>query len=223
MITPRLQSIINHTHGNTVADIGTDHAYVPVRLIDEGRAKKVIASDIRKGPVDAAKRTVKKFNMTDKIDVRLGGGLSTLKENEADVIIIAGMGGILISDILEKGRKTAVNSKLILQPMNCQYELRKYLINNGYTIENEDISVEGFKVYNLITASFGKSEPFENDFFYQLPPYLHGNIHFKQLYEKKKREFTKVITGLENSENIDEEKLAQYRFWLDELNKITEI
>lgn len=220
MITARLQCIINHVRGSIAADIGTDHAYVPVRLIDERRAEKVIASDVRKGPVESALRTVKKYNMDDRIDVRLGTGLSVLGENEADVIIIAGMGGILISEIISEGKNIASNAELILQPMNCQYELRKYLIENGYTITDEDIAVEGFKVYNLLTVRKGTQQPFSKDIYYHLPPCLYKHKYFNELYKKKKREFTKVIKGLENSNKTDIKKLEQYKDWLKELERI---
>lgn len=220
MITARLHCIINHVNGSIAADIGTDHAYVPIRLIDEKRVEKVIASDVKKGPVESALRTVKKYNMDSKIDIRLGAGLSVLKENEADIIIIAGMGGILISEILEAGKSTAENAELILQPMNCQYELRKYLIKNGYTITGEDIAIEGFKVYNLLTVRKGIQQPFSKDIYYHLPPCLYGHKHFNELYKKKKREFTKVIKGLENSKQTDTEKLKQYKDWLKELERI---
>ena len=214
MITARLEFIIKYINGNVVADIGTDHAYVPVKLIKDKRANKVIASDIRQGPVDAALRTVKKYNMEDKIEVRLGEGLSTISKNEADVIIIAGMGGELISSILEENIETARNAQLILQPMNGQYELRKFLIENNFTIEEEDIAIEGFKVYNVLIVKNGEQAPFEKDIYYHLPKYLFGHKNYKKLFEKKKREFTKVVSGLENSKDCDFEKLNLYKSWL---------
>ena len=220
MITARLECIARYVRGNVVADIGTDHAYVPLKLIRDGRANKVIASDIHEGPVNAALRTVNKYKMQDKIDVRLGAGLSTLEENEADVIIIAGMGGALICDIIRQNKKIAENAQLILQPMNNQYELRKYLHENNFMIEKEDIATEGFKVYNLIVAKKGEQQPFLNDIDYHLPPYLYDNKNFRKLFEKKKREFTKIVSGLENSKDCDCEKLEVYKKWLDELNKL---
>ena len=214
MITARLECIIKYINGNVVADIGTDHAYVPVKLIKDKRANKVIASDIRQGPVDAALRTVKKYNMEDKIEVRLGEGLSTISKTEADVIIIAGMGGELISSILEENIEIARNAQLILQPMNGQYELRKFLIENNFTIEEEDIAIEGFKVYNVLIVKNGEQAPFEKDIYYHLPKYLFGHKNYKKLFEKKKREFTKVVSGLENSKDCDFEKLNLYKSWL---------
>ena len=219
MITPRLEAIIKHVSGKKIADIGTDHAYIPIYLIENSLAGYVIASDINKGPLLIAGDNIKNHNLTGKIETRLGGGLSVLKENEADTIIIAGMGGILISKIIDADIETAKKSNLILQPMNAQYELRKYLLSHDFKITNEDIAVEGFKVYNIIETESGEMTPFETDFEYQIPKYLTNHKYFKNLYNKKHREFTKIIKGLENSNEIDKEKLNQYKYWLKELKK----
>jgi tRNA (adenine22-N1)-methyltransferase len=219
VITPRLQCIINHTSGNVIADIGTDHAYIPIKLIEDGICDKVIASDIKEDPVEIAKQNIKKYNAEDKIEVRLGGGLSVLSENEADTIIIAGMGGEMIEAIIHENEAIAKSALLILQPMNSQYELRKYLILNGYSIIDEDIAIEGFKVYNVMTVKKGTQAAFENDIEYHLPKYLIKHKYFKNLYDKKRREFIKVINGLENSKKINTEKLEKYKFWLKELEK----
>lgn len=220
MITPRLQCIIDHTTGKIVADIGTDHAYIPIKLIEDNIAEKVIASDIKEGPVKIAKQNIIKNNLKEKIEVRLGDGLSVLGQNEADTIIIAGMGGEMIEKILRDDEDIAKSANmLILQPMNSQYELRKFLINNGYIIVNEDIAVENFKVYNILIVKTGYQDKFENDIEYHIPKYLCSHKYFKNLYDKKKREFVKVIKGLENSKDVDEEKLDKYKFWLKELEK----
>lgn len=213
-LTPRLLNITSYVKGKTVADVGTDHAYVPLFLVSERICENAIASDVRTGPVEIAKSNIKKNGFEDKIEVRMGSGLSVLSPGEADDIIIAGMGGELIADILKADEEVAKKSRLILQPMNSQYELRHFLSDNGYEIENEDISVEGFKVYNLIVAKYGKKFEFENDIDYHLPPYLKDNKNYKALYEKKKREFMKVIEGLENSKDPDEEKLNIYKDWV---------
>lgn len=219
MITPRLKTIINHIDGKIIADIGTDHAYIPIFLIENGPADYIIASDIREGPVTIAKDNIKKHNLEDKIEVRLGGGLSVLKDGETDTIIIAGMGGVLISDIIDENIDIAKKAKLVLQPMNAQYELRKYLLSHGFKITNEDICVEGHKVYNIIVAENGKPNIFDTDFEYHLPKYLVNHSCFKNLYDKKHREFTKVIKGLENSKDTDTQKYELYKYWLKELEK----
>lgn len=217
MITARLQSIIDYAHGRVIADVGTDHAFIPIELICTERAEKVIASDIRRGPLDSAMRNINAAGMGDKIETRLGSGLSVLKSGEADMIIVAGMGGEMIEKIIKEDENTARASELILQPMNSQYELRKFLIGSGFTIKDEEIAVEGFKVYNIMLVESGRQEEFERDIYYHVPPYLKAHKNFDKLYEKKLREFNKVISGLERSGECDEEKLERYRQWKEEL------
>ncbi|MDD6483435.1 MAG: class I SAM-dependent methyltransferase [Clostridiales bacterium] len=217
MLTPRLEAILRHIKSDTAADIGTDHAYVPIELIKQKRALRVIASDIKPGPVKIAAQNIEKHGLSDKIEVREGPGLSILSENEADTIIIAGMGGEMIEKIIRDDYDTAILSRLVLQPMNSQYELRHYLLENGFLIEKEDISVEGFKVYNLIIARAGTSKPFLKDIHYHIPPYLKAHPLYGALYDKKKRELSRVIAGLEASKSCDEEKLLKYKTWLGEL------
>ena len=219
MITPRLQCIIDHAAGEVISDIGTDHAYIPIELIETKVAKRVIASDIKEGPLNIARQNIKNHGMENKIEMRLGSGLSVLKNKEAETIIIAGMGGEMIELILKEHEEIAKNALLILQPMNSQYELRKYLIYNGYEITEEDIAVEGFKVYNVLIVKSGSMEKFRRDIEYHVPKYLIKHKYFKNLYEKKHREFVKVISGLENSKETDFEKLNRYKEWLKELEK----
>lgn len=219
MITPRLKCIIDHTRGKKIADIGTDHAYIPIYLIENNLAEYVIASDIKKGPIDIAKYNIEKHNLSDKIETRLGEGLSVLEKGEIDTVIIAGMGGQLISEIIDNSEETARECSLVLQPMNAQYELRKYLIENNFKITDEDIITEGFKVYNVMNVQSGKQKKFSNDIEYHIPKHLIGHKYFKNLYDKKHREFLKVIKGLENSKDVDKEKLELYKYWLKELEK----
>ncbi len=217
MITPRLKCIINHVKTARIADIGTDHAYIPIYLAENNIVNYVIASDIRRGPAEIARNNIKKHNLSDKIEVRIGGGLSVLREGETEEIIIAGMGGELISRIIRDDIKISQNCGLILQPMNEQHTLRKFLIENGFKITDEDISAEGFKVYNIITARAGLQKPFKTEIEYHIPKYLKANKNFKKLYEKKHRELTKIITGMENSRKKDMEKLYKYKNLLKEL------
>ncbi|MCC8160453.1 MAG: class I SAM-dependent methyltransferase [Oscillospiraceae bacterium] len=219
MITPRLKCIIDHTTGARIADIGTDHAYIPIYLIENNIAEHIIAGDIRRGPVEIARANVHNHNLSDRIEVRLGSGLSVFDKGEADTVIIAGMGGVLISEIIDEDIEKTKNCRLVLQPMNAQNELRKYLIGNNFMITDEDIAVEGFKVYNIITAQYGKQEPFKSEIEYHIPKTLKNHKYYKNLYYKKHREFTKIIKGLENSKDIDEEKLNLYKYLLGELEK----
>lgn len=220
MLTTRLNCIINYVNSNVAADIGTDHGYVATELIKKGRAKRVIATDVRQGPLDAAIENIKKNKMEDVIETRLGSGLSVIKSKEIDTAVIAGMGGELICQIIKEDIDIARDIKLVLQPMNSQYELRKFLIENGFIIKTEDIECEGERVYNILIVEKGEMKPFKKDIYYHIPEYLKENRNFNMLFNKKKREFVKIIKGLENSNNCDYEKLDYYKKSLLELEAI---
>ncbi len=221
MQTIRLNMIISRINADAVADVGTDHAYIPVRLIKEARAKRVIATDMNEGPLSSARSNVDAEGVGDRVELRLGDGLSPLKECECDNIVIAGMGGELISTILKEGEAVAKSAKLLfLQPMNSQELLREYLIENGFEIVDEDIEVEGFKVYNLIIAKAGKSEKVTDEFLLHLPEYLYNHPKFPKLLAKKKREFDKILTGLIRAKEKDTEKIEKYSLFMDRILKL---
>lgn len=216
MITPRLEMILRHAGGKSCADIGTDHAYIPIKLTERGT--RVIATDIRKGPLSMAAKNAEKHGCN--IELRLGGGLSTLSPGEVECIIIAGMGGEMIEKIITEDIDVARKSTLILQPMNGQRELRRFLLANNFRIICEDIATEGFKVYNLIKAESGEGEPFCDEFCEHLPEYLYNHPLFEALLAKKKREFTKIAEGLLASANKDIkeiEKMQQFILRIEEL------
>jgi len=140
---------------NTVADIGTDHAYIPIFLVSNCICKKAIASDVKAGPIEIARKNICESGLGNLIETRVGNGLEPIKDEEADTIIIAGMGGLLIRDILERGLSKAKNAdKLILQPMNAIEALRKWLYDNGFSILDEELTDEGEKIYNVIVANW---------------------------------------------------------------------
>lgn len=217
MITERLQCILNYVNSEVIADIGTDHAYIPIELVKKNRVKRVIAADINEGPLKIAQKNIKSEGLSDRIETRLGSGISVLEKGEAGQIIIAGMGGELIESIIKSDIEIAKGSELLLQPMNNQYELRKFLMYNGFKIIDEDIAVEGFKVYNIMRVVCGEAEKFGRDIDYHIPPYLKSNKLYPLLYAKKEREFKKVIGGLERSAKPDMEKLEKYKEWYKEL------
>lgn len=152
----RLNSIIELIDScEKLADIGTDHGYIPVEVIKRKLAKKSIASDVNKGPLEKAIENIKKNNLQNYIEARLGSGLSVLeKEDEVDQVVIAGMGGHLIIELLNESKEIAQNTRLILQPMQAVDELRKFLYENGYDIKIEKIVEEGKKLYEIIVCEF---------------------------------------------------------------------
>lgn len=147
----------------TVADIGTDHAYLPIYLIQQGRCQKAIASDVRIGPVQVADRNITKYKLNENIETRLGSGLGTLGNNEADSIIIAGMGGTLVSELLEAdAEKTFGATALVLQPMNDLDIVRKWLYEHKFDIYDEELAAEGNKIYCVLAARYdGKDKKYQ--------------------------------------------------------------
>ncbi len=136
---------------STAADIGTDHGYVAEMLLKDNLCEKIIATDLNEGPLNRALKHLTYEGLQDRCDFRLGNGLTVLNEGEADVIIIAGMGGELIADIIEMSKNIALKaSQLILQPMTTADRLRRYLYGNGFKIIDENIVKEFYHYYFVI-------------------------------------------------------------------------
>ena len=164
------------TEGASVADIGTDHGYIPIYLIKEGIASKVIALDVKKGPLERARMHIIGYGLKDRIKTRLSDGLQEVKPGEVDTMIAAGMGGGLVIRILQEGRKVADQlSALILQPQSEIEKVRKYLNQSGFRITEEKMVEETGKYYPMMRVAHGEAEDYEE---YE---YLYG----KRLLEKK--------------------------------------
>jgi len=223
-LTPRLQRIADQvTVGDTVADIGTDHGYIPIYLLKNKISPFVIAGDINKRPLESAENNIKKYDLSDKAETRLGSGPSILKPGEVNTIIIAGMGGLLISDLLETSKKIIEKSNtLILQPMQAQPELRKYLINNGFTIDKDILVKEDYRIYEIIVAKHGAQEV-THPIYYEIG--FHINSNQKSLaveFINGKIKATKNI--IENiSNNASESLVEKLKEMDDKLKKLEEI
>ncbi|MBS4026916.1 MAG: SAM-dependent methyltransferase, partial [Clostridia bacterium] len=159
MITlpPRLEALAQLVlPGRVVADIGTDHAHIPIYLIQSGKSPQAIATDVHDGPYKIARDKVQGCGLQDKIDVRKGDGLRPLKAGEAQVAILAGMGGITIRDILcQSSPVAACLEQLLLQPMTAPEEVRRWLAENGWKLDKECMIKEDEKYYQIISAAKG--------------------------------------------------------------------
>ena len=156
-LTPRLRSVAEQVPtGAKFADIGTDHAYLPVWLLQRGIITKALACDLRRGPLDRARATAGKYGLTERMDFRLCDGLSGIRPGEADTIAIAGMGGETIAAILAAAPWVwEQNCLLLLQPMSAQPHLRRWLREHGYTIAREVLSREGTALYTAFQVEAG--------------------------------------------------------------------
>lgn len=151
-----------------LVDIGTDHAYLPAFLVENGICNEAIAADIGKGPLENARKVVSASKeLSEKITLRLSDGLKEIDPDEAEDIVIAGMGGILISEILTAAPWVKNETKrLILQPMSHAEDVRRYLCENGFEIIKEKACTDARHNYILIVAEFRNKENDKNEAFY---------------------------------------------------------
>lgn len=199
-LSPRLETIASFVErGAVVADIGTDHGYIPVCLVSRGTIERAVASDINEGPLNNAREYVEKNRLEDSIDIRLGGGLLTIKEGEVDTAIIAGMGGMLIADILEESKSVARTiDRFVLQPMVGITDLRKYLYGNGYRVVAEKLAKEGEKFYQIILVEHGEEETIEDEIYFEISKRLieDGDAVLLEFLEHKIAKFEKILAGI---------------------------
>ncbi|WP_458121717.1 tRNA (adenine(22)-N(1))-methyltransferase [Paenibacillus sp. Z6-24] len=139
--------------GSRLADIGSDHALLPVFAVRQGRVTQAVAGEVNQGPLDAAQRQVNEAGLGHVIQPRLGNGLAVLQPGEVDVITIAGMGGALIVTILSEGLdKLEGVSRLILQPNVGEEFVRRWLLEHGWFLSAEQILEEDGRTYEILTA-----------------------------------------------------------------------
>lgn len=160
-LSPRLRMVGELVPaGARLADVGTDHAYLPAALILEGKIPWAIAADLRRGPLDRARATVQEYGLTGKVAFRLCNGLTGIQPDEVDAVAIAGMGGETIAAILSAApwvRKRDV--PLVLQPMSSMPELRGWLQKNGFSIVEERLAQEGDTLYTALLVRAGEMSP----------------------------------------------------------------
>lgn len=203
-LSKRLLSIAGLVPKNSiVGDIGTDHGYIPAYLIENKISKKVIGTDISKGSLDKIIGYIKDSGFEMEIESRLGYGLEVIKPYEIDTVVIAGMGGVLINEILGKD-KNITNSitNFILQPMLGVKELRIYLMENNFEIIKEELIKEENKYYEIIFAKKGKGY-IEKDIHYEIAEELILEKHpmVKEFVENKIYMAEKILKDLEGNES----------------------
>ena len=221
-LSRRLRCLADKVEKNTVAaDVGTDHGYIPAWLIQQGICHRVIASDIKAGPLQTAINTAKNAGVEDKIDFRLCSGMEAYSPEEFDTAIIAGMGGETIISILEACPWTK-DKKLIIQPQSKQPELRRWMWNNGFVINDAELVYDTGRIYLVWQVSGGVNEG-------EMPT---SQIDM-QLMEKRdpllgayldgiiKREL-KILKGMEKGANTDPCELEAQKSAIAELKKLKE-
>lgn len=157
VLSQRLQNVaMLVTEGNRLADVGTDHAFVPIFLVEAGRIPSAIAMDVNRGPLMRAREHIRQHALEDKIETRLSDGLESLGTDEADTILIAGMGGALTVRILEQGKVLCDGRELVLQPQSETEKVRRYLEEAGFRILQERMVLEDGKYYPMMCCRPGR-------------------------------------------------------------------
>lgn len=192
---------------NRIIDVGTDHGYLPVYLVEEGYVEGAIVSDISKGSLKKAENLLKGKHLENKIQARLGSGLDVITEKDAiDLAIIAGMGGNLIAKIIEERKCLIIETgiDLVLQPMQNPEVLRRYLLEAGYCIDGEFLVKEDERIYQIITAKFGFCEQHYDfwDFYFGRASSYHSDEQkhlYRFLLKKKQEEIKSILLKLVNT------------------------
>ncbi|MCA1054863.1 tRNA (adenine(22)-N(1))-methyltransferase TrmK [Rossellomorea aquimaris] len=216
-LSKRLETVVTYIpSGATVADIGSDHAYLPCYAVRKGIADRAIAGEVVKGPFLSAEKQVKDACLQDKIDVRLGNGLEVIAPGEVDCITIAGMGGALIASILEAGKdKLHGVKRLILQPNLSAISIRNWLLENDWELTDEKIVEEDGKIYEILVADRGEPlRPYSEDDMQKerlFGPFLmrERNDAFLKKWEQEKAQWNNILSNMKkagHSEGLQERK-----------------
>lgn len=205
VLSERLKKIAQFIRkGDRVADIGTDHAYLPIYLRESGLCPFVIASDIRVSPLNSAMKNVKKAG-ADGIDFRLCDGLLGIEKDEIDTVVIAGMGGECIAGILGCCPWAKNSGKhFVLQPMNSPEELRKFLCLSGYTIENECAVFDAGRIYTVMDVYAVPDKETRSASYYYTGKLNPKNERDREFLEKQYIRLIGCANGLESTEKREE-------------------
>ena len=213
MISKRLELVASFVpQGSILLDVGSDHAYLPIELIERGQIKSAIAGEVVDGPYQSAVKNVEANGLKEKIQVRLANGLAAFEEeDQVTVITIAGMGGRLIATILEEGLDKLSNiQRLILQPNNREDDLRIWLQEHGFQIVAESILEEAGKFYEILVVEAGQMKLSASDV--RFGPFLSKEVS-PVFVQKWQKEATKLEFALSQipEKNLEERQVLAHK------------
>ena len=198
--------------GSRVADIGTDHGYLGIYLLQSGAARHVIACDLRKDPLENARRNAKLFGVDGEMELRLSDGLEKILPDEVDTVVMAGMGGDLIQKILSQcpWRKRE-GLQFILQPQSAGNVLRRWLCEDGFEIRREEPVQDGHFLYTVMDIRQGEPAPLTPGTEYASPALLASGIPLVGNYlARVENALQETVRGLTNAEKQRPERLAYF-------------
>lgn len=220
MISKRLELVASFVpQGAILLDVGSDHAYLPIELVERGQIEGAIAGEVVEGPYKSAIKNVEAHGLKEKIQVRLANGLAAFEEeDQVSVITIAGMGGRLIARILEEGLdKLASVQRLILQPNNREDDLRIWLQAHGFLIVAESILEEAGKFYEILVVEVGQMKLSASDV--RFGPFLSKEVS-PVFVQKWQKEAAKLEFALSQ---IPEKNLEERQVLVDKIQAIKEV
>ena len=194
-----------------MADVGTDHAFLPVWLIQNNRITFAVAGDVQPGPLEAARRSVGEAGLEPAISVRLGNGLQVVAPGEVEVVVIAGMGGSTIREILESSPVVVGELRsIVCQPMIGAAILRKWFLANGWEIIEEDLVMEDGRLYEIIVAEPGKTMPMA-ELLLEIGPLLWRRRHplLREHLIRLQQQYERQAVAMKNSCSIAVAKRRQ--------------
>lgn len=208
--------------GSRVADIGTDHGYLGIYLLQSGAARHVIACDLRKDPLENARRNAKLFGVDGEMELRLSDGLEKILPDEVDTVVMAGMGGDLIQKILSQcpWRKRE-GLQFILQPQSAGNVLRRWLCEDGFEIQREEPVQDGHFLYTVMDIRQGEPAPLTPGTEYASPALLASGIPLVGNYlARVENALQETVRGLTNAEKQRPERLSYFRQALLEIQEM---
>ena len=220
MISKRLELVASFVpQGAILLDVGSDHAYLPIELVERGKIESAIAGEVVEGPYQSAVKNVEAHGLKEKIQVRLANGLAAFEEaDQVSVITIAGMGGRLIARILEEGLDKLANvERLILQPNNREDDLRIWLQDHDFQIVAESILEEAGKFYEILVVEAGQMKLSASDV--RFGPFLSKEVS-PVFIKKWQKEATKLEFALGQ---IPEKNLVERQVLVDKIQAIKEV
>lgn len=209
-LSKRLETVVSYIpEQSKIADIGSDHAYLPCYAVNKGIASSAIAGEVVKGPYLSAKKQVEDAGLTREVEVRLGNGLEVISPGEVNCITIAGMGGALIASILEEGKEKLTDGpRLILQPNVSAKSIRTWLMENEWDLIGEEILEEDDKLYEILIAEKGDpnshySKEIEKELL--LGPFLmkDRNGAFMKKWNQELRQWKNIVNNMEKAEKTE--------------------
>ena len=201
-LSKRLQAVADFvSEGLVVADVGTDHGYIPIYLIETKKSPKAFAMDVNKGPLLRAKEHIAEHGLISSIETRLSDGVRALKKGECDCVVVAGMGGALTIKIMEEGKEIFRNLKeFVLQPQSELQKVRAYLYENAYSIVEENMVLDDGKFYPMFRVINGQSQEYHAiELCYGKLLLEQKNAVLKTFLQKEKAVKELILSNLEQS------------------------